>query len=233
MESSIEIDIIILSYAQDLELQSITEACVISLITSENPRKIKFNIIVVESEQDLAPFQYPGTRTVYPKKKFGYNCFMNIGINMTSAKYICICNNDLIFHSSWATEILKVFNRYPNFLSASPFCPNHHSKMGFELNNGIYLGYRNHFEIAGWCLFFKREMLQLTGKLDENYRFWCADNDYANTLSALNIGHVLVSSSVVDHLGNQTINLQSAEMQQELTSREFFYFEKKWNYRRI
>lgn len=233
MEGSIEIDIIILSYAQDSELKAITEACITSLVASEDPQKIKFNIIIIESEKDLVPFQYPGTKTVYPAGQFGYNSFMNIGIGMTSAKYICICDNDLIFHCLWATEILKVFNKYPDFLSASPFCSNHHSKMGFELNNGIYPGYRNHFEITGWCLFFKREMLQLTGNLDENYKFWCADNDYANTLLALNIGHVLVSSSVVDHLENQTISRQSVELQQELTSNEFFYFEKKWSYRRI
>lgn len=233
MEDLIEIDIIILSYARVLELKIITEACVNSLSASEDKQRIKFNIVVIESEQNLAPFQYPGTKTVYPKEKFGYNSFMNIGIEMTSAKYVCICNNDLIFHSSWATEILKVFNKYPDLLSASPFCPKHHPKMGFELNNGIYPGYRNHFEIAGWCLFFKREMLQLTGKLDENYKFWCADNDYAKTLLALKIGHALVSSSVVDHLENQTINHHSDEMQEELTSNEFFYFEKKWNYRRL
>jgi hypothetical protein len=43
-------------------------------------------------------------------------------------------------------------------------------------------------------------MLSKIGLLDPNYEFWCADNEYANTLWVLNIKHVLVTSSVVDHL---------------------------------
>jgi GT2 family glycosyltransferase len=231
MKDITDIDIIILSYAQSEALKAITEECIDSLKASEDPEKIRFNIIVIETERNNKPFQYPGTTTVYPDEEFGYNRYMNIGIEMSSAKYVCLCNNDLIFNPSWATEILKAFNKYYGLSSASPACSLHHPKMGFELNNGIYPGYRNHFEVAGWCLFMKREVLEVTGKLDENYKFWCADNDYANTLSALRIGHALISSSIVNHLEHQTINSIQIGDEQELTANEFFYFEKKWNYR--
>lgn len=230
MEGITEIDIIILSYAQSLELKATTERCIESLIKSENPAKIKFNIVVIESEKDLVNFQYNYATTIYPEGEFGYNKFLNLGIDTTSAKYVCLCDNDLFFHPYWATEILKAFNKYNDLSSASPICSIHHPEMGFEINNGIYTGYRNRYEIAGWCLFLKRDVFRIIGKLDENYKFWCADNDYSNMLSVLKLRHVLVSSSIVDHLEGATINVQTEKIE-KLTASEFFYFEKKWNHR--
>jgi len=231
MENIVIIDVIILSFGHNEELQQVTAMCLESLFNSEDPDKVRFNVIVVESENSLSPFQYKQTKTIYPQLSFGYNKFMNIGISMTSSPYICICNNDLLFHPSWATEILKPFVQFKDVSSASPFCSRHHPKMGFKANDGLKLGYRIRKEIAGWCLFFKRDILSQTGKLDENYIFWCADNDFSNTLWVLNLHHVLVTSSFVDHLENRTLQTHTPERQDELTNQEVFYFNKKWKCR--
>jgi len=231
MEGKTEIDVIILSYAQNEELKMITEHCISSLMISEDEMKVSFNVIVVESEKSLEPFQYEKTETIYPEEEFGYHRYLNLGIASSSSKYICLCNNDVRFHPKWATELLKAFNRYYDLSSASPFCSFHHPKHGFVYNNGLYDGYRNRYEIAGWCIFLKRDLLRITGKLDENYQFWCADNDYANTLFALNIRHALVSSSVVDHLNCRTLDSIKIEGNPAVTADEFFYLEKKWNCR--
>lgn len=231
MENHTEIDVIILSYAHTEALRQTTLNCISSLLASENPQQIRFNPVVIESEKTQRPQQYPGTVTIYPERPFGYHRYMNIGIAMTSSPYICLCNNDLVFHQGWATEILKPFEDFADVHSASPVCSIHHPAMGYKLNDGLKLGYRIREELAGWCLFFRRDLLKLTGKPDENYLFWCADNDYANTLWALNLNHVLVTSSVVDHLENTTLNQQSEERKIELTEKEGIYFDKKWNYR--
>ncbi|MBB5637822.1 GT2 family glycosyltransferase [Pedobacter cryoconitis] len=228
MGKKVEIDVIILSYGQTNELKDMTINCLNSLMNSEDPEKIKFNVIVIESEKTLKPYQYLHGLTVYPKEEFGYHRYMNIGIAMTSADFICMCNNDLIFHPNWATEILQPFHQYSDLSSASPVCSIHHPKEGFKLNDGLKLGYRVRKEISGWCIFFKRDILRLTGKLDENYIFWCADNDYSNTLWMLKLKHVLVTSSIVDHLENKTLKSQTAERQEELTENETVYYDKKW-----
>jgi len=228
VKARVEIDIIILSYAQSDELRQVTENGIRSLVESEDPAKIQFNILVLESEKLLAPFQYEHSRTIYPGEAFGYHKFMNIGIRQTHAPYICLCNNDLIFHKGWATAILEPFTEYTDVSSASPVCSIHHPKMGFELYSGYRLGYKIREQIAGWCLFLKRELLQSIGSLDPNFNFWCADNDYANTLWMLNFTHILVTSSIVDHLENTTLHKQSAEKQLELTEKESVYYDKKW-----
>jgi len=229
MDNPVEIDIIILSYAQNDHLRTTTINAVNSLMDSEDPAFIRFNVVVVESQKDLRPYQYEFTTTLYPDEDFGYHKFMNIGINHTTANFICICNNDLIFHKNWATEILKPFLMYADIWSASPACSYLHPKNGYELNSGYRLGNGIRAELSGWCIFFRRELLKITGQLDPNLEFWCADNDYANTLWILNLKHLLVTSSIVDHLENLTLKNQVPEVQERLTIGACDYFTKKWN----
>lgn len=231
MVDKIEIDIIIVSFAQTYELKDITLNCIHSLMNSENCEKINFNVIIIESQKSMEPYQYPNSKTIYPNISFGYHQYMNIGIEMTSSPYICICNNDLVFHPLWATELLKPMQQFADVFSASPVCPTHHKKMGFKLNDGLKLGYRIRYELSGWCILMKRDLLRLTGKLDENYIFWYADNDYINTLFVLKLRHVLVTSAFVDHLESKTLKKQSKEREEELTEKEITYFEKKWKHR--
>jgi len=226
-----EIDIIILSYAQTEELKQVTINGLNSLMASEDPDQIKFNIIVVESQKDLKPFQYEYGQTVYPDVPFGYNRYMNIGISMTSAAYICLCNNDLIFYPLWATEILKPFNQYPDLSSASPMCTIHHTKLGATVGMGNIQGTHERTEVSGWCLFFRRSMLRLIGQLDENFIFRHASHDYTHLLQVLNLNHFLVTASVVDHLDHTTLNKQEPERFNELMWKQDIYYEKKWGYR--
>lgn len=225
-KNPIKIDVIILSYAKTQDLKLITENCLASLVASEDPQVIEFNIVIVESERTNGPYKYG--ITVYPDAEFGYHKYMNLGLGMTSSSFVCLCNNDLIFHPGWAYEIFKAFIKHPDLSSASPLCIKHHETMGFQPYTGIYPGYRIRYEISGWCLFLKRDVFRIIGKLDENFKFWCADNDYANTLSVLGIKHALITSSLVDHLETQTLKHQSEERQYELTEKIDAYYEKKW-----
>ena len=232
MKGITEIDIIIISNAKNYAVKSLTERCINSIVASEDSGKIKFNIVIIQSQPNVDRFQYTNSRTFYPEQEFSYNRFLNIGIQLTSAKYVCLCTNDLVFHHYWATEMLKAFNKHYDLSSASPACSFHHPKMGFELHNGLYPGYRSQYELVGWCLFLKRDVFRIIGKLDENYKFWCRDNDYSNTLSVLRLRHALVSSSIVDHAGDVTSDWTITDAAEKLTSNEFFYFAKKWGLRR-
>jgi len=217
-----------LSYAASPELKKLTEQAVATLLASEDPATIKFKIVVIESAPGMDNYQYPGATTLYPKVPFGYHRYMNIGIDRTENSYVCICNNDLYFHKGWATEILNAFESNPDLSSVSPFCSIHHTNEGYTAHSGLYYGYTVRQEVAGWCLVFKREILKVTGRLDPNFKFWFADNDYINTLQKHGLRHALVSSSIVDHLESKTLKTRSEEEQIRLTSGERFYFEYKW-----
>jgi len=224
----IEIDIIILSNASNSELRETTDKAIQSLINAENPELINFKIYIIESNSKAKIYNYPNTFTLFPKGKFGFHKFLNFGIKKSSSPFVCLCNNDLIFHKNWATEIITEFNKSKDLVSASPACSLHHPKHGIPIKSGTYFGYEVRKEIAGWCLFFKRDILKVTGPLDEKFKFWYADNDYAKTLELHGLKHALVSDSIVDHLESKTLNSRKKSDQYLLTQGARFYFEYKW-----
>ena len=226
-----QIDVIILSYAKNEALRSMTQQAIDSLLKSEDQSIINFNILVIESNKNLKPFCYKSAQTHYPRTKFNYNRYLNIGIKMSSASYVCIANNDLIFYKNWASELLKALNENPNLESVSPFCNIHHPSIAIKPNSGLIYGYEIRNHLAGWCIFFKRDLIQKIGYFDEKIKFWFSDNDYANTLQENKLQHALVTSSRVDHIGGVSTESISKVQKYDFTYGAFIYYDYKWNHK--
>ena len=222
------IDIIILSYAKDEHLKGLTIQTINTLLESEDPEKIHFNVVVIESNKALQPYQFENATTIYPTEKFGFHKYLNIGIKLTGNPYVCLCNNDLIFHKGWASEILSAMDNDAEMLSAVPYCPNFHKKEGFPENAAPLEGYFG--VLVGWCIFVKREIFNIIGMLDENFTFWYCDYDYLNTLKKFGVKNCLVSSSVVTHLGSESLKVVNKKEHQVLTQLPRFYFSYKWHH---
>lgn len=226
--TNVIVDVIILSYAKNVQLRKITEEAIVTLLNSEE--SIKFNVIVVESNIDCSPFEFENCNTIYPKKKFGYNKYMNIALDLTKNKYVCLCNNDLIFHKGWASEILYQFQTDQTLMSASPICSNVSNSKYPKINSGNYYGYEIGKHVSGWCIFLDRRIINKIGKLDESFKFWYCDNDYANTLMKFNIKHVLISTAIVDHLNSRTLISETQDSQARLMNQDFLYYQYKWKH---
>ncbi len=225
------VDIIILSYAKNDYLKGITQQAIDSLMTSEDPKLVQFNVLVIESNKDLSPYQYPQARTIYPAPKFGFHRYLNIGIKMTSNPFVCLCNNDLIFEKHWASEILRAMEQDPLLLSASPFCPRFHHERHFIRYAKPLLGYKDNQALVGWCIFVRRAIFDTIGELDERFEFWYCDWDYAKTLQHYGIRHCLISSSFVTHLSGESLRTLDSKTNEELTSKQEMYFHYKWQHR--
>ena len=228
MKEKINIDIIILSYARDEYLKGLTIQTINTLLDSEDPEKIKFNVLVIESNKELKPYQFENATTIYPDEKFGFHKYLNIGIKLTDSPYVCMCNNDLIFHKNWASEILNAMDNDPDMLSAVPYDPNFHKKEGFTENAPPFEGYFG--VLIGWCIFVKREIFNTIGMLDENLVFWYCDYDYSNTLEKFKVKNCLISTSVVTHLGSESITKVDSKEHKKLTQIPRFYFSYKWHH---
>jgi GT2 family glycosyltransferase len=227
----INIDIIILSYAKNEHLQSLTQQTIDTLLASEDPNFVTFNVLVIESEKNLAPFQFSGSTTIYPIEKFGFHKYLNIGIKKTSHQFICLCNNDLIFHKGWASEILNVHLLNNEILSFNPFCEIFHSTLNIPIEekfvkansytmfNGI---------LTGWCIFVKRDIFKKIGLLDETFIFWYADRDYGMSLLKHSIPHALVTSSKVTHIGNASHGTIEKTKLNTFTIDQELYYRRKW-----
>lgn len=210
------IDIVILSYAKTPELKKITEDCIDSLISSEPLGT--FNIIILESHKNI---YYSGVKTVHPDMPFNYNAYCNFGAKLGKSEHICFCNNDLIFSKGWASELLKF-----GLPSMSPKCPNNPLQSDFT---HLHLGTETSRHISGWCIFLKRSLWDSICGFDEDFEFWCADDSYREQLKFHNINHYLVATSLVTHLGSQTINTMPVDLVNHYTKEQARKYNKKFN----
>lgn len=227
----IKIDIIILSYAKTAYLKTLTEQTIKTLLASEDTAKIKFEVLVIESEKSLYPFQFENSKTIYPKEKFGFNKYLNIGITSTNNSFICLCNNDLIFHPHWASEIVAAMKDDEEILSATPYCQNYHRLKGFPAFAPPHEGYLGVF--TGWCIFVKRTIFNTIGKLDENLVFWYCDNDYVQLLLKHQVKNMLISTSFITHLGSESLKDTDKKTYRKLTLLPQIYYNYKWNHHSI
>lgn len=223
------IDIIILSYGKTEALRQVTKSSLNSLLASEDPTQVIFNILLIESCPDLQPYQYPQTTTLYPKSPFGYHKYLNIGIRATSNEYICLCNNDLVYHKGWASAILRAMAADPALLSVSPFDDHYHLREGFAMSGPPIEGYLD--VLSGWCIFVKRSLFLKTGYLDEHFTFWYCDADYCQTLIKNRIKNILVPEARVTHLGSSSFKTLDENAQRRLTALPRYYYNYKWQHR--
>ncbi len=217
-----ELEAIIISFAKDANYRAITQQAIDSLLTSQ--RNVKCMATVIESNKECEP--YANANTIYPDTPFGYNHYLNIGIKQSKAKYVALCNNDLMFTPGWADNIARGMELF-GLQSASPICPLFHGPKSIHAFNAqdplfhcnkMLEGHKVARHIAGWCIVAEREMLQAIGYLDEDFVFWYADNSYAAQLAIKGIKHGLIMNSVVHHLhgGSTTLKGESHTKQRQL-----------------
>jgi len=217
---------VILSLARDERLKNLTLQAIDTLRASEDPGKIAFHVVVIESNRAMAPYQYPFSETLYPDEAFGYHRYMNIGIRHTGSPYVCLCNNDLIFHPGWASAMVDAMERDLDLLSASPYCPVFHAREGFQKHGPPVEAYFG--VLTGWCIFVRRSIFDIIGLLDERLVFWYCDADYCQTLLQHNLRNCLIPSSWVTHLGSESFNTLPKEAREKLTRKPELYYRYKW-----
>lgn len=197
-----KLSVIILSFTTTEGLFEMTSNCINSLVESES--SIEMEIILVESNKNYlnSGFVYPEfVKIIIPESDFNFHKFLNIGIKYSTAEYIALCNNDLIFYKNWFSEILKVKKENPIIESFSPS-----GKIeDYNFVNEFELGYKVRTHLMGWCIVACKEVFKKIGYLDETFDFNYADNDYAMSLKKHNIRHALVNSSKVEHLEREKV----------------------------
>ena len=204
---------IILSRTDTQELFEMTKICIQSLLDSET--EIDFEVIIVESNKQYleSGFQYNDfAKVIVPHEKFNFHQFLNIGIASATGDFMALCNNDLIFHKGWFSEILKVSEKHKDILSFSPS-----EEQGADTVKDFLIGYKVKQQLKGWCIVVKKELFKKIGPLDETFSFYYADNDYGMTLKYHNLKHALVYQSYVEHLEKKST--QAATPNQELKQR--------------
>lgn len=200
------VDVVIPSKTNYSNLCMVKE-CIRSLRAAE--LDIKFNVILVESSA-IAEDVGQDITIMYDRPTFCYNAALNMGIAKSVNEWVILANNDLIFHHGFFDWVLSIFCQYPAIRSFSPWNAHgnwHPSVYPADVPN-IIPGYRICYEITGWCLMTRREVLN-TIDLSERVDFWYSDNIYADELKKNGFIHALLKHSRVDHITSQTVDFRN------------------------
>jgi hypothetical protein len=227
---------IILTNTTNLEMYGMTQRAIHSLMWSEP--SIDFTIIPVESNKDAFNqgfiYDMNNIDTVTPKEPFGYNKFLNIGLDMLKVynpelpEWTIVTNNDVVFTQNWLTKMLEWQKEHPEVLSLSPWEPNWHKSRGLELEHGPYIGYRTSYEITGWCLVIHRSVIKDCNLFDPQFEFWYQDDDYALTLKDKKITHALLPQSKVYHMLSKSHNTIEKQDMYKMTNGQVDKLRNKW-----
>ena len=199
------VDIVFLANTSDENMRQMTQNAIDSFLASHDPAKC--GVVVVETNPNTG--KYPGAVTLIPGEPFNYNRFLNIGFRhllnqQEQSDYTVIANNDVVFHKNWLKNIVKEM-KYNNLDAASPKNPGwfQHTDVKDYTLKGWGIG--KHF--CGWCIIIKTESLKKLLPFDEQFEFWCQDNDMAMRMQELGMKHAVVGKSEVVHLTNKSHHL--------------------------
>jgi hypothetical protein len=222
------VDVIVVSLGDTPERRAMTNTAINTLLASD--QLVHFNIVVVEHYKDFLKegHVYEGCTVVVPQEeKFNYNLYLKYGIKHSSgAPWTVLANNDLIFHRGWMTTIMKMYT-ITGINSFSPWNDSTHPSKFPGQTKLLHVGYRVAYELAGWCMVVRREVLDRM-ELDTRVMFWYSDNVYADELKRLKERHALVSESLVTHLESATIKVFNKDKLHQYTHQQTKnYYEKK------
>ena len=216
------VDVVMLADSKSPELISMTQRAIDTLHSSETDHE--FIAVVVESNKNV--HLYNNANILTPNFEFNYHWYMKYGLQHLSegglSDFVCLANNDLIFHKNWFTEIVKASEDMPLVKSFSSFNP---SSLWIH-DNKYHIGYGVGGVVTGWCLTMKKEILDVID-LSEDVNFWCSDNVYNDELIKHGIQHALVRDSHVTHLGGATLFTLNSERISELTSGQVEIYHKR------
>lgn len=206
---NLQLSAIILTNTLDDEIYSINRNCIQSLLDSESWEELGgLEILLIESNKEQNYSYTDKVNLIIPEESFNFNRFFNIGIEKAKGQFIALCNNDIVFSPHWFSEILKVKEQNPDFLCFSSIDRNYRgmSHDNFPDDHGCYVGWNNKSHFSPWCFVLDRAVFSVTGKLDETFNLFYADDDFLMTLRKFALDNVLVTGSRVTHLGQQVIN---------------------------
>lgn len=206
----IEIDVIILSYSKDDEMYHMTYNAIQTLTDSES--QFKFNVFLIETNKNFHK-DYPGgyhATIIIPDGEFNYNKFLNIGLTYCKSEIIVVSNNDVVFHKNWFSEIYPLIKE-GKMDSASPCFDHWYQANEVSIPTDIWYGYEICRQVWGFCIVAKKEVYDKIGKFDEEFVFWCQDDDYAMQLQKYNFKHALVRKSKITHFESRSWKFLSEE----------------------
>jgi glycosyltransferase involved in cell wall biosynthesis len=196
---------IVLSNCCDKERTEMTRNCIKSLRDCET-KDIGILIVLVETQHVNAITELRSLvdKTVFPRKKFSYNQFLNEGyiscyVPKNPGSYILISNNDVIYNELCIHRMIQCMEScVKDIMSVGPTDVDIHGTSDTDI-----IGYDIPQTLCGWSYLFRADILN-TVKFSELFpkeiEFWFSDNYYAEVLKKNGFMHCRVCDAYAKHL---------------------------------
>ena len=222
-----------------------TKLCLASIrLRTDEP----YEVIVVDNGSTDETRDYlsrlDGVRLIPNDNNRGFPAAANQGINAAHGEYILLLNNDCIVTTGWLSRLLLAVNSDPKVGLVGP-CSNNVSGIqkvsidyeqlsdldGFAWERAkSHEGIRTSTDrLVGFCLLFKRAVLDRVGLLDERFGIGnYEDDDFCRR--ALNAGFqaVIAEDAFVHHFGSVTFRANGVDYS-SLMAHNRRQFQEKWN----
>ncbi|MFB9330238.1 glycosyltransferase family 2 protein [Paenibacillus aurantiacus] len=175
----------------------------------------------------------------------GFAGATNMGLMMSKGKTLLLLNNDTIVTDRWLENLLACLNSDPRIGMVGPLT-NYISgnqqidvpygtieqmhEFAREFNRSDSAKWHLTDRLTGFCLLFRRELLERTGYLDEGYAIGNFEDDDYNVRVRLQ-GYMLVVArdTFIHHFGSVSIKALGSELDEVNRNNSSFYSDKWGN----
>ena len=165
----------------------------------------------------------------------GFPKGMNRGIRASTAPFVCLLNNDLLFTQGWLQEMIAVANARPEIGVVNPASSTlgNHPPRGTSLQeyaDNLRLRHGVYTEVGmciGFCMLVKRAVIDRLGGLSEEVdRIFFEDEDFCMQAQQAGFQSVVAAAAFVYHGEHKTVrDLPEREM---LFTKNRRWCEEKW-----
>jgi GT2 family glycosyltransferase/tetratricopeptide (TPR) repeat protein len=187
-----------------------------------------FELVVVDNASTDGTIDYVRTqvdvKSIFNPKNRGFPAAVNQGIRSATGKHIVLLNNDCAVTTGWLRRLLHALYRDPRIGLVGP-CSNcvsgrqqvpvaydQESLAGLDgfardFGRGNDQGLEDTDRLIGFCLLFRRELVDKIGFLDERFGIGCfEDDDYSLRVLLAGYRAVIARDSFVHHYGGRTFH---------------------------
>ena len=242
-----KVSVVVLCYNQ----LSYTRQCVESILY--NTAYPNYELILVDnnSTDDTSAYlreietKDKRVKCIYNKTNRGFAGGNNDGIDASNGEYIVLLNNDTLVTRGWLTAMVKhcgrekagIVGAVTNSIGNEAQIEVSYSNVS-EMPAFAYEYTRRHMNeiyphdgvLAMFCVMFRRSLVKIIGKLDENYGIGMfEDDDYSYAAKNAGFDLILPEDVFIHHFGSASFKKLESETHRKIYEENKAYFEKKWN----
>lgn len=209
---------------------------------------LPFEIIVIDNASRDGTYNllrnYKNIKVIRNSINTGFSKSINQGIMASQGNYILLLNNDTVLGPNWLVNLMSCIKHRADIGMVGPKS-NYVSGMQLQPFNyngsieGIIAFMKNFnipdpkkwfevFNLSGFCLLIKREVINSVGLLDERFKYGgYEDEDYCRRV--MNSGYKLycAGDTFVYHYGSRTLATNRNFLKHYMENQKKFFI--KWN----